>query len=84
MSNSRTHKHYKSNSEKSRRKFVIIGKVDKDKFVKYRCNDLTKLFEFLLKEFPGLLFVNVFSNKGAGKGVMLYTWGRKKGLEKAH
>lgn len=84
MSNSRTHNHYKGADEKSRRKFIIIAKVDQNTFVKYRCNDLTNLFEFLLRQYPGLLFVNIFSNKGADKGALVYTWGRKKGLEKAY
>lgn len=81
MSNERTRKHQQP--ERHKRKFVIIAKVDKYSFVKYRCNDLTKLFKFLLDKYPGTLFVNIYSNKGADKGAMLYTWGKIKGLEKA-
>lgn len=81
MSNQRTIK--AQQPDKHRRKYVAIAKVDKYTFVKYRFNDLTKFFEFLLKKFPGTLFVNVFSNKGADRRQLLFTWGKNKRLEKA-
>lgn len=82
MADNRTLAHHSGN-ERKRRKYVIIAKVDKYTFVKYRCNDLAKFFPFLVQKFPGAMFANVFSNRGHDRRSLVYTWGSKKGLEPA-
>ena len=66
--------------KKSRRKFVIIAKVDTNTFVKYRSNDINNFLKFALKKYPGLRFANIYSNKGADRGRLIGTYGSKKGL----
>jgi hypothetical protein len=70
--------------EKKIKKFVSVAKVDNTKFVKYRFNDINKYIEFQLRKWPDTRFINIFSNKGADKRKLLYTYGRKKGLEPSH
>jgi len=70
--------------EKLIKKFVSIAKVDNTTFVKYRFNDIDKYILFQLKKWPDTRFINIFSNKGADKRKLLYTYGRKKGLEPSH
>lgn len=48
---------------KQEKLYVIIAKVDNDKFVKYRCSDLVSLTLFLDKEYPGWRWFNVFDKK---------------------
>jgi hypothetical protein len=69
--------------KKVKRKFVIIAKTAAGNFVKYRTNNIDKTIEFLIKKHE-IFYCNVFSNKGINRGLMLYTYGRKKGLEPAH
>lgn len=73
----------KPTAEKHRRKFVAIAKANKTDFVKYRFNDFNKFLAFILRKFPETYYINIFSNKGADKNKLVYTWGKKKGLEPA-
>ena len=66
---------------KKRRKYVVIAKVESDHFVKYRFNDIDKVIKFLTNKYPGLKYMNIYSNNGEQRGKMLYTWGKHKGLE---
>lgn len=77
---------HQQTTEKNRRKFVAIAKVknNPEHFVKYRFNDLNNFLEFIKRKYPGVLFINVFSNKGINKNMLLYTWGSKKGLQNAY
>ena len=68
---------------RKKRKFVAIAKAENSNFVKYRFNDLNKFIEFIVKKHNPFFF-NVFSNTGINKGLLMYTWGRKKGLEPAN
>ena len=69
-------------SETSKRKYVCIAKVNNNTFVKYRCNDLQNFIKFITLKYNCFYF-NVFSNKMPNKGILLYTWGSRKGLEPA-
>lgn len=73
-------------SDKNRRKFVAIAKVQSspEHFVKYRFNDMNNFIEFMKRKHPGVLFINIFSNKGVNKNMLLYTWGKVKGLQNAY
>jgi len=70
--------------EKRRKKYTAITKVDSEKYVKHRTNDPQKFINsFILFKWPGARFINFFSNKGPDKRKLIYTWGKKKGLEPA-
>ena len=72
--------------EKPRKKYVCIAKVDSGalpQFVKYRCNDLQNFIQFITKKY-NVYYFNVFSNKGNDKNLLVYTWGKYKGLQPAH
>lgn len=69
---------------KPKKKYVTISKVDADKFVKYRCNDLKNFTEFIVKKYPLFRYSNIFSNTGANKGMLVYTFGKYKGLNLAY
>ena len=73
-------------TDKNRRKFVAIAKVQHtpEHWVKYRFNDLNNFIEFIKRKHPGVLFINIFSNKGVNKNMLLYTWGKVKGLQNAY
>ncbi len=45
-----------------------------EKWVKYRCDDLVKLCQFLDRQFPEWCFFNVFSNRGSNKGEQLASY----------
>ena len=62
------------------RKFVIIAKVDKDKFVKYRTSNIYKCIEFITKKYGNCLFANIFYKRGELKGKQYGSWGKNKGL----
>jgi len=68
---------------KKKRKFVAIAKASNGNFVKYRFNDLKNFTDFVIKKHNPFFF-NVFSNTGINKNLLMFTWGRKKGLEPAH
>lgn len=70
--------------KKNKKKFCIIAKVGKDQFVKYRSNDLTNFFNFLIKKYGTVYYANVFSNKGADENKMIFTYGKHKGLQPAY
>ena len=63
------------------KKFTAIAKTDNYVFVKYRFNKWDNFLNFLLKKYPGTRFINIFSNKGADKEQLVYTWGKNKGLQ---
>jgi len=69
--------------EKTRKNFVLIAKVDKYTFVKYRVNDYLKGIDFVNKKYKNTLFINIFYNNGINKRKLAYTWGKNKGLELA-
>ena len=66
--------------EKSRKKFVLIAKVNADKFVKYRFNNLQNVLEWMLKTYPDLRFINFYYNTGVNKRPKFAEYGNKKGL----
>lgn len=70
---------------KPRKKYVCIAKVDNgvnSSFVKYRCNDLQNFIQFITKRY-NVFYFNAFSNTGTNRGLMMFTWGSKKGLQPA-
>jgi len=70
--------------EKRRKKFTVITKIDGINFVKHRTNEPQKFINsFILFKWPGARFANIFSNKGPDRKRLIYTWGKKKGLEPA-
>jgi hypothetical protein len=70
---------------KTKRKFIIIVKVDSINFVKYRCNDLNNFFNVFIKnKYPQSRYANIFSNVGANKNQLVKTWGRNKGLQDSY
>lgn len=46
------------------KRYKIIAKVDKEKFVKYHVNDLLSFTSFLDTKFVGWRFFNVFNSSG--------------------
>lgn len=46
------------------KKYKIIAKVSKEKFVKYHVNDLMSFTSFLDTNFVGWRFFNVFNSSG--------------------
>jgi len=70
--------------KKNKKKFCIIAKVGPDHFVKYRSNDLTNFFNFLIKKYGSVYYANVFSNKGPDENKMIFTYGKHKGLQPAY
>jgi hypothetical protein len=69
---------------KPKKKYVTISKVDKDKFVKYRVNDLHNFTLFITKKYPLFRYSNIFCNTGQNKGMLVYTYGKHKGLNLAY
>ena len=72
--------------EKHKKKYTCIAKVGTQnlpQFVKYRCNDLNNFIQFITKKYD-VYYFNVFSNKGTNKNLMLYTWGKHKGLQPSY
>jgi hypothetical protein len=69
--------------DKPRRKFVIIAKASSGNFVKFRTNNFERTINFLINKHQ-IFFANIFSNKGTDRGKMLYTYGKRKGIEPAH
>ena len=69
--------------KKPRRKFVIIAKSSAGNFVRFRTNNINKTLTFLIDKYQ-IYFANIFSNKGTNRGLLIYTYGKKKGLEPAH
>jgi len=70
---------------KPKKKYVTISKVDQDKFVKYRVNDLHNDFtQFIVKKYPLFRYSNIFANTGSNKGMLVYTFGKYKGLNLAY
>ena len=65
---------------KSKRKFVLIAKVDHYTFVKYRFNKLDNVLKFMLEKYPKLRFINFYYNQGMNKGSKFAEYGSKKGL----
>ena len=63
-----------------KRKYVLIAKVDSDKFVKYRGNDINRLIDFITQKYPDVRYINFFNNTGLDKGKQVMSWGKKKGL----
>lgn len=45
------------------KKYKVIAKVDKEKFVKYNVNNLLKFTEFLDNNFSGWRWFNVYDKK---------------------
>ena len=69
--------------QKKKRKYILIAKVEPQKFVKYRFNDLNKVIPFMMKKYPGVYWINFYYNTGDHAGKIYYTWGKNKGLEAA-
>ena len=69
--------------KKNKRKFVIIAKTSSGNFVKFRTNNVEKTIIFLNDKHQ-IYFANIFSNNGPNKGMLIYTYGKKKGIEAAH
>jgi|LakMenE01Jun11ns_1017448.scaffolds.fasta_scaffold9607617_1 hypothetical protein len=67
-----------------KRKFVIIAKVSNDNFVKYRTNNIDNTILFIKNKYPDFRFANIFSKIGINKGLLLYTYGKIKGLQNAY
>lgn len=64
------------------RKYTIIAKVDKHKFVKYRTNHIEKTISFLINKFGQVLYANIYYKTGENKGLQFASWGKNKGLVK--
>jgi len=58
--------------------YSIIIKVNSNKFVKYRSNNLINFFtKFLLQKYPESRFANIYDKKSKK---LIGSWGSKKGL----
>lgn len=55
----------------NKKKYKVIAKVEKDKFVKYNVNNLLLFTEFLDVNFSGWRWFNVFEYKKEGDGSQL-------------
>jgi hypothetical protein len=69
---------------KPKKRYVTISKVDKDKFVKYRVNDLHNFTQFITNKYPNFRYSNIFYNTGQNEGKLIYTFGKRKGLNLAY
>lgn len=49
--------------------------------VKYRFNNLDNFMAFIRKKYDPY-WINIFYKSGDQAGMLAYTWGRKKGLER--
>lgn len=63
------------------RKYVIIAKVNADKFVKYRTNKIDNCLQFIKKKFNNLLYANIYYKTGDQAGKQYASYGSKKGLQ---
>lgn len=71
--------------ERKSKKYVGIGKVGYiagkgNICVKYRFNDINNFLAFMNRKYTPY-WINIFSNDGPDKNRLVFTWGRKKGLE---
>lgn len=75
----------KAKTNTSRRKFVIIAKVNDYgawTFVKYRTNHIEKTLQFINTKFNyTLAYANIYSNRGENIREQIGSYGKKKGLE---
>jgi hypothetical protein len=67
-------------TKKDYRKYVIIAKVERDKFVKYRTNNIEKTIAFIKQKYGNCLFANIFYKRGTNKGLQFASYGKNKGL----
>lgn len=58
-----------------KKKYKVVAKINKDKFVKYNVTNLMKFAEFLDREFGGFRWFNVYlyTKDGTGEQVANYT-----------
>lgn len=77
------------NRKRPLRKFTAIAKIGYDVtakqniMVKYKFNDLDNFIKFMQRKWQPL-YINIFYLAGAERGKLVYTWGRKKGLQPAN
>lgn len=67
-----------------KRKYVIIAKINNTNFVKYRTNNIENTILFLKNKYTDFRYANIFSKIGVNKGMLLYTYGKIKGLQIAY
>ena len=70
--------------KKRSRKYILIAKADINTFVKYRSDNYINTISFLQKKYTKFCFANIYSNTGADKGKLIYTFGKLKGLQPAY
>lgn len=73
--------------KKKEKRFIAIAKVGYDPgrgniCVKYRFNDLNNFLAFMQRKYTPY-WINIFNKTDPQAGKLVYTWGRKKGLQDA-
>lgn len=78
--------------KKAPRKYAAIAKIGYNPAlkqpicVKYRFNNIEKFIEFMRSKYPLICWINIYAkdiDAGTKRGLLLYTWGNKKGLQNA-
>lgn len=65
------------------KKYRVIAKVENDKFVKYKCNNLLKFANFLDTHFKDWRWFNVYEYRKEGDGLQLANFTKFKRPTKA-
>lgn len=65
------------------KKYRVIIKADRDKFVKYRCSDLLSLVRFLDRQWPLWRWFNVY-DKQTGDQIANYTKHKRPTSKQVH
>ena len=79
----------KKTNNRPERKYSGIAKIGYDTntknniCVKYRFNDVQKFILFMNRKYSPM-WINIYNRIGPDKNKLAYTWGRNKGLQKAH
>jgi len=67
-----------------KRKYVIIAKINNTNFVKYRSNNIENTILFIKNKYNDFRYANIFAKSGVNKGMLLFTYGKIKGLQNAY
>jgi hypothetical protein len=68
----------------AKKKYKVIAKVGKDKFVRYNVNNLMTFTSFLEREFKGFYWFNVYKYTKDGSGQQLANFTNKNKPQRPH